>query len=379
LGLKFCATYPYFYPDLNRPYYEVVDECVEIAQAAEDLGFESISLPEHHFFNYICNPSALQFATLIAAKTKRIKILTGVLVLPYYHPLALAEEIALVDHITRGRIEVGVARGANKYEFDRLGIDWNNSRAMYEESLTILKRAWTEADLQYHGQFWSFPAVTAIPRPYQKPYPKLWTSAQSLSGVRAVAEKGLNMMTSPNLGCFAPHGDLERVMDEFNRTVASSAKPRGDVMVLRRVFVDETEERALQKLDNVYFHWRYYMSQFRPHASNARTEVQQRLSEREENTEIVVRAGSIRPADVEIDRTDVYNTYDDPIITGPDRAIQRFKHYESLGVTHIMGLTAFGIPVNEVIRSMEVLSRYVTPAFQDRTESAAKKEVAVGV
>ena len=89
MGLKFCATYPYFYPDVNRPYYEVVDECVEIAQVAEDLGFESISLPEHHFFNYICNPSALQFATLIAAKTKRIKILTGVLVLPYYHPLAL--------------------------------------------------------------------------------------------------------------------------------------------------------------------------------------------------------------------------------------------------------------------------------------------------
>jgi len=145
------------------------------------------------------------------------------------------------------------------------------------------------------------------------------------------------------------------------------------------VFVDETEERALQKLDNVYYHWRYYMSQFRPHTSNAKAEVQQRLSEREENEGIVVKAGSIRPADVEIDRTDVYNTYDDPIITGPDRAIQRFKHYESLGVTHIMGLTAFGIPVKEVIRSMEILSRYVMPAFQDGTEAAANKELAVAV
>src|SRR5439155_6186947 len=117
-------------------------------------------LPEHHFINYITNPSDLIFAARIAGATKRIRIITGVLVLPYHHPLALAEEIALVDWMTNGRLEIGVARGANKYEFDRLGIDWNQNRAMYNESLDILVKAWTTEDFSYHGKFWSFDSTT---------------------------------------------------------------------------------------------------------------------------------------------------------------------------------------------------------------------------
>ena len=135
MALKFWSTYPFFYPDLNRPYTELVHELIDVAQAAEDLGFEGMSFPEHHFLNYICNPSALQCCTLVASKTKRLKLLTGVIVLPYHHPLALAEEIALVDHISEGRLSIGVARGGNKFEPDRLGINWDDSRAMYEESL----------------------------------------------------------------------------------------------------------------------------------------------------------------------------------------------------------------------------------------------------
>jgi alkanesulfonate monooxygenase SsuD/methylene tetrahydromethanopterin reductase-like flavin-dependent oxidoreductase (luciferase family) len=365
VSLKFWASYPFFYPDLHRPYGEIVAEVIDIAQAAEELGFEGISFPEHHFFNYICNPSALQYATLVASKTTRLRIQTGVLVLPYYHPLALAEEISLVDHISGGRLDVGVARGANKYEFDRLGVDWSKSRAMYEESLSIMIDAWTKSDVERDGEFWSFPPVTAIPRPHQRPYPRLWVSAQSVNGVTAAGTAGLNMMTSPNLGCFAPHGDLDQVMQWYDEASAASGKPRGEVMVLRRIFIDETEEKALRQLDNVHRHWSYYMSQYKGTPANA----QARFQERTENDDIVVSQGAIRPVNLSIERDDVYNTYDDPILTSPDKAITRFKHYESIGVDHVLGLSAFGEPVDEVIHNMEVMAKYVFPAFLEDSTS----------
>jgi alkanesulfonate monooxygenase SsuD/methylene tetrahydromethanopterin reductase-like flavin-dependent oxidoreductase (luciferase family) len=361
MGLKFWVFCPFFYPDVDRPYTELLDDTLTIAKAAESLGFEGIVIPEHHFHNYICNPSALDFATLVAAHTERLRLLTGVLVLPYYHPLALAEEIALVDHISKGRIEVGMARGASKYEFDRLGIDWSKNREMYEEALDLILKAWQEEDISADGSFWRFDITTTIPRPYQQPHPKVWISAQSLTGVQGVARRGLNMMTSPNLGCFAPHGDLDQVVHTYERSVAELGRPRGDVMVLRRVYIDETEAKALEKLEFVHRHWGYYMSQFQgdPRDKTAR------FKERDILEEVVIRRGAMVPRMLPIDTSDVYHTYDDPIITGPERAIARFKHYEELGVNHVAALIAFGIPVDEVIHSLEVMAKHVLPEFQE--------------
>ncbi len=367
MSLKFWANYPFFYPDLDRPYTELVHEVIDIAQAAEDLGFEGMSFPEHHFYNYICNPSALQMCTLVAAKTKRLKLLAGVLVLPFYHPMALAEEIALVDHISEGRLAVGVGRGGVRYEPDRLGIDYRQSRAMYEESLELLTRAWTETDIAYKGRFWSFPAATAIPRPYQKPYPPIWVAAQSEASIKGVGAKGLNMMTSPNLGTFAPHGDIEKALRWYNEAAERSPIGRGEVMLLRRVFIDETEELALRQLENIRRHWGYYMAGFTAAVSNEAD----RFRDREEIDDYV-KGGKVIPRDLPIERDDVYNTYDDPIITNPEKAIARFRYYESLGVNHIMALTAFGQPIDEVIHSMEVTSRHVFPAFAEDDELASK-------
>jgi alkanesulfonate monooxygenase SsuD/methylene tetrahydromethanopterin reductase-like flavin-dependent oxidoreductase (luciferase family) len=361
VSLKFWTNYPFFYPDLSRPYGELVHEVIDIAQAAEDLGFEGIGFPEHHFFNYICNPSSLHYANLIASKTTRLKVQTGVIVLPYYNPLALAEEISLVDHMSAGRLEIGVARGANKFEYDRLGIDWRNSRAMYEEALDILQRAWSEDNITHDGKFWSFPETTAIPKPYRKNGPKLWATAQSEQGVTTAGAKGQNMMTSPNLGCFAPHGDLEVTMEWYNTAAKDAGVERGEVMVLRRVFIDETEEAALKHLDTVYDHWNYYMAGYKA-SSNADAN---RFKERTENDDLVVKDGAIVPANMTISRDDVYNTYDDPILTTPERAITRFKHYESLGVNHVKTLTAFGTKVDDVIHSMEVMAKDVFPAFTE--------------
>ncbi|MER7796621.1 LLM class flavin-dependent oxidoreductase [Microbacterium sp. NPDC096154] len=357
--MKFWTSYPFFFPDINRPYGELLAELKDIAQAADELGFEGISFPEHHFFNYIANPSALQCATFVAQNTKRLRVHTGVLVLPYYHPLALAEEVAMVDHITGGRLEVGVARGANKYEFDRLGIDFSKAREMYEESLDIMKRAWTETDIVGEGEFWQFPEVTIIPKTLQQPHPKIWVSSQSERGMRAAAKAGHNVVTSPNLGTFAPHGDLEKMLGWYNESSAESPTGRGEVMVLRRVFLNEDEGRALEHVQDFYKHWSYYMSQYAAQPDNEA----HRLGDRADNEAIEVKAGSITPVRYDIPLDDIYNDYDDPIITTPDRAIERFKYYESLGVDAVMTMSATGGKVDDVIGTMEVMAKHVFPEF----------------
>ena len=202
--------------------------------------------------------------------------------------------------------------------------------------------------------------MTAIPKPYQKPYPKLWVSAQSEKGIKAAGTKGYNMMSSPNLGCFAPHGDLDRAMSWYNEAADAAGVARGEVMLLRRVYIDEDEKLALRQLDNVYNHWNYYMAGF----AAANSSEADRFSERAEN-EGYVKGGAVNPAKMHIERDDIYNTYDDPILTNPERAIARFKYYESLGVNHIAALTAFGGTVDEVIHSMEVMAKYVFPTFAD--------------
>lgn len=355
--MKFWTSYPFFMPDINRPYGELLAELKDIAQAADELGFEGISFPEHHFFNYIANPSALQCSTLVAQHTKRLKVHTGVLVLPYYHPLALAEEVAMVDHITGGRLEVGVARGANKYEFDRLGLDFSKNREMYEESLAVMKAAWTGTDIAADGEFWSFDEVTIIPKPLQKPYPKLWVSSQSERGMRAAAKAGHNVVTSPNFGTFAPHGDLERMLDWYNESSTESLAGRGEVMVLRRIFVDEDESKALKHVDDFYRHWSYYMSQYKP------ADGVDRLGDRVDNEDIEVKGGSIKPVEFDIPLDNIYEDYDDPIITTPEKAIQRFKYYESLGVDAVMTMSATGGKVDDVIGTMETMAKHVFPEF----------------
>lgn len=362
MALKFWAHTSFYYENMDQPYNEMLAEMIDIAQAAEDLGYEGVTIPENQFQNYITNPSALQFSAAVAMRTKRLKILPGVIVLPQYHPLAIASEIALIDHMAPGRVSVGVARGGNRYPTDRTGINHENIRGMYEESIEIIKRAWVEDDFAYDGTYYSFPETTLVPKPYTQPYPDIWVAAQSTSGVENVAKQGYNLITSPNHGDFEPHGDLEALMETYNAAAAASGHPRGEVMVLRHTFIHEDEQQALAKLDKVALHWNHYMATV---AGSAGVTQADRLATREDQTENFVKAGRITPATNVPERENVYETYDDPILTNPERAIERFKHYEELGVDHVTCISAMGFPIDEVIQNMELMAKEVFPAFAE--------------
>ena len=247
--MKFWVTAPFFYPDMNRPWSEVLDSMLRIADAAEEFGFEGITINENQFQNYVTNPSAMMFAAVVAQRTKRLRIVPGVVVLPAYNPLLVASQMCLLDQLAPGRIGIGLARGGSRLQLERLGVKPENQRQMYEEALEIVRRLFVEDDFSFDGQFWSFPPTTLVPKPATLPHPDIWIASQSNDGVRRVAQQGLNLITAPNYGNFEPYGDLEELLGSYNDEIAKTGNPRGEVMVLRHTWVGRTEEELTQPRD----------------------------------------------------------------------------------------------------------------------------------
>src|SRR5712691_5484749 len=131
---------------------EIYARGIEMAQAAEALGFRNVWLAEHHFstYGYLSRPT--QLATYIAAKTTRLRVGTAVIVVPLHHPLVIAEEIATLDLLAGGRVDVGLGRGYQRYEFERFGLELETSRARWEQSIDILLKALSGETFSYAGK-----------------------------------------------------------------------------------------------------------------------------------------------------------------------------------------------------------------------------------
>ena len=365
MALKLWVTAPFFYPDMSRPWSELLHDMLAIVDAAEELGFEGIAVNENHFQNYVSNPSSLAFSALAASRTKRLRIMPGVVVLPYYHPLLVASEMAALDHMAPGRISIGVARGGSRYPLDRLGIDPANARAIYEESLEVIRRVWTEDDVSYDGRFFSFPPTTIVPKPATKPHPQIWVGSQSVEGVRKVAEQGLNLVTAPNFGTFEPHGDLETLLKAYDAAVAETGTPRGEVMVYRHTWVGRTEADAMAAYDYVVNEWNHYMALVKGTGSTKSKE--SRLAARGVGDRIdeYIVGGYVRPFEEPAPSGNLSEKFDDPLLTTPDRMIERFKGYEAMGVDHLTCLIALGQPIADIIGQMELMAAEVLPAFAE--------------
>src|SRR6058998_2265956 len=174
---------------------EMYSRAIDIAQSAESLGYRNVWLAEHHFstYGYLSRPA--QFATFIAAKTTRLRVGTAVIVVPLHHPLVIAEEIATLDLLAGGRVDVGLGRGYQPYEFERFGLELESGRARWEESIDIVLRALSGKPFSYDGKLFKIPETMVFPQPLQQPHPPIWITAQSPESVEAAVRRGFNVLT----------------------------------------------------------------------------------------------------------------------------------------------------------------------------------------
>ena len=247
------------------PAEEMYGRVLDWAVLAEDLGFDSVWFAEHHFSNYGYIPNPLLMIVKAAQVTRRVRLGTAVLVLPFWHPLRIAEDIAMTDQLTDGRLEIGAARGYQPYEFARFGISMAEARERTDEGLEVLLRALSQDGFDYQGRYYTIPETTIYPKPLQRPHPPIWLAAHTRESFDIAARLGLKAITT-NSG--RPIGVLEEGWQAFlaARQEYNVREPI-EFAVQQQLFVAPTDEEAQAQME----HFRYNFRQ----ATNLRNGVQQ--------------------------------------------------------------------------------------------------------
>src|ERR671939_921811 len=197
-GLNF---FPSFRPgDMSTAAY--FDQVLRLSERGDVLGYTSAKCVEHYFNDYGGHtPSPIVLLSAIAARTKRLRPITGAVIPAFNHPIKLAGELAMLDNLSEGRLDVGFGRAFIPDEYAAYGRDLNDSRAMFDEGVAVIRRLWTEESVTHQGRFWRFEDVHSMPRPYQKPHPPIWVAAIATeeSFVNA-ARNGYHIMIVPYAG-----------------------------------------------------------------------------------------------------------------------------------------------------------------------------------
>src|SRR5947209_11960770 len=161
-------------------------------------GFDAVWLAEHHLSSFSVCPSVHMMGVLAAARTTRLRIGTGVSLAPFYHPLRLAEEVALLDQLSGGRVNWGAGRGFARVEFENFGVPPEESTSRFHEAVDIVLRAWTEERLSFAGKHFSFDGVEVLPKPMQQPHPPVWMAATSEGAIEWAAGRGFSILMDPH-------------------------------------------------------------------------------------------------------------------------------------------------------------------------------------
>src|SRR5258708_4527209 len=233
------------------------DNAFEQIDAAEKWGLDVMWLAELHAAptrSVLAAP--LTLAAAIAARTKRIKIGTAVQVLPLCHPMRLAEEVATVDQISRGRLIFGVGRSGFPRTYEAYGVPYAESQERFTETLEILKKAWTEESFSYKGQYYSFDNVKATPRPYQKPWPEIRVAANSADTFPNIAKAGHAVFVAVRLGTLE---ELAPNITAYRPAWEEAGHPgEGKVFLRAPVYVAETDQAAREEPeDSIMYFYRY--------------------------------------------------------------------------------------------------------------------------
>ena len=260
----------------KKPYTKILDEARDIAIYCDTNNWDSIWFTEHHFNHEGMEscPNPLMLGTDIAARTKQIRIGQACNVITFWNPIRLAEDIAALDHLSNGRVEVGVGRGIYGREAIHMNVeadlkDQAKNNRLFEETLTIMKKAWTEKFFSHQGEFYTYPAsnfiwqhdmsppsedfmdlktnklkkISVVPQPYQKPHPPIWQVVDSPSSIERAAEIGINcIMWIPTVK------SLKKRFEIYKNAKSETEKrdvPMGEgICLVRDLFVADTMEKA---------------------------------------------------------------------------------------------------------------------------------------
>jgi alkanesulfonate monooxygenase SsuD/methylene tetrahydromethanopterin reductase-like flavin-dependent oxidoreductase (luciferase family) len=226
----------------------IIDETLQEARLTDALGFDTIWLAEHHFDGIVAYVDPIAFAAALAVATTHARIGFAVAQMALHHPIRFAEQVALIDHISKGRLIVGLGRGTayNIYDYQGYGIDHTEAQGRFEEAEAIMFEAWKGKPLEHHGQFFDLRLPELRPSVFTKPHPYVIRAAATEHGMLDIARRGNPfMMNVQNNAVTAQRMDLYRkTLREIGLDNATIAAKTDECWVWRNVFVAETDAEA---------------------------------------------------------------------------------------------------------------------------------------
>jgi alkanesulfonate monooxygenase SsuD/methylene tetrahydromethanopterin reductase-like flavin-dependent oxidoreductase (luciferase family) len=322
------------------------------ADAAERLGLDVLWLAELHVAPGQSVLSApLLVAAAVAARTRRIRIGTGVQVLPLCHPLRLAEEVASLDHISQGRLIFGVGRSGFPRTYEAYGVPYAESRERFAETLAILKAAWTADRFSYEGRFYAFRDVPLVPKPLQNPYPPIRVAATSADTFPALGTLGYPIFVAVRLGTLSELGPNIRA---YRAAYVAAGHPgEGRVYLRVPVYVGDTEAAARAEPEaSIMGFYRYLGQQLAESAALAGARAVEQRAERG------ARLQSIGYDEVLREKV---------VVGTPEQVADRLAALQAeLGLDGILAELNCGrlIPHQSVMRALTLLCERVMPRFR---------------
>ena len=336
--MKFGFYLPCYHPDISFPAAQLYRDTIEEAKLAEDIGFISLTIPEHHFINYLVHPSPLLTAVRVAAETRRIPLISAVLVLPFYDIRRLAGEIAQADCLTEGRLQLGVGRGAFRYEFDRFNVPVEESRERFDDALNLLIALLTEEEVSWNSKYYKFDPLTITPRPVQKPYPPIWIAAVTEGAIAGSVRRGFNVMTTPLRDPFEAAGKQARA---FTGALPPGNPKNQRLSMLRMGFVTRNEAETRDKLQLSLENHQRFVNVYETPGS--------------------VKGGAIVPIAVSETLDDLRRSL---IIGSAQECVDKLSHYAQLGIDDIQVNMNFGASHGDVMQALERFAADVMPHFR---------------
>ena len=333
---------------------DIYDQHLYEAQLAEELGYHSYYIIEHQnsHVGQITAPSV--YLCAVAQRTSKLRIGVMIYQLPFYNPIRLAEEAAMLDHLSHGRLEFGTGIGVAEHEFIRWNLPFSERQKMSSEALEIIVKAWTQDEVTYNGQYWQYDEALPVPKPYQKPHPPIWVGAHSPASLEYAAKNNYNV--SQNI-------DVDSVIAEkfdYFRKVwreCGHTGPMPRTFLMRAVHVAETDEIAREEAEQPLL--------------TSRDLGREGIAK----TRIGFKGNSATPTNQELGRVfqGMSSSYDFWIDNGlalvgsPDTVIRKLKEQSELcGYDIFCANHRFGtIPQEQSLKSLKLFAKEVMPAFAD--------------
>ena len=339
---------------------QALNQALEQIELADQLGIDEVWLGEHRFSRHGLLSGIWSFLGNVAARTKRIRIGTAVIVLPLHNPVLVAEEVAMLDVISGGRVNFGIGAGYQRQEFDGVGVDIDESRDRFREAVDVMIKAWTEETLTYHGKFTNVDDVWVIPKPLQKPYPPLFQAVStSPASVDFAASRKIQVIAGGPTDIMGQAPEVIKMwrqkMEEYGHEHAHLDPPMS-----KSIYVAPTMEEA--ERDPIGLE--DFSSRILRSIGNTGAAIGMPV---DKNGNIAKGYEHWANRQNDRDRRDDLGHAGLPPLRGtPDVVIERLKLTQEAGINHVFGSFGFaGLPHDKVMRSIELFATEVMPHFKE--------------